>query len=101
VQQSNNPPSVYLEMEALQEAGLTPLEVLTAATRNGALAMGRLDDFGTVERGKIADLMVLDADPTADIRNVRRVALVVRGGEVWTRKELGYGAATQAARPAQ
>ncbi|HEX7089664.1 MAG TPA: amidohydrolase family protein [Longimicrobiales bacterium] len=90
-------PAVYLEMEAMQEAGLTPLEVLTAATRNGALAMGRLDDFGTVERGKIADLVVLDADPTADIRNVRRVALVVRGGEVWTRRELEYGAAARAA----
>lgn len=86
-------PSVYLEMEALQEAGLTPLEVLTAATRNGALAMGRLDDFGTVERGKIADLVVLDADPTTDIRNARRVALVVRGGQVWTREELEYGLA--------
>jgi imidazolonepropionase-like amidohydrolase len=75
--------------------------VLTAATRNGALAMGRLNDFGTVERGKIADLVVLDADPTADIRNVRRVALVVRGGEVWTRRELEYGTAARAARPAQ
>ncbi len=94
-------PAVYLEMEALQEAGLTPLEVLTAATRNGALAMGREGDLGTVERGKLADLVVLDADPTADIRNARRVALVVRGGEVWTRRELEYGAAVRAARPAQ
>ena len=83
-------PSVFLEMEALQRAGLTPLEVLVASTRNGALAMGRLDDFGTVEAGKQADLVILDADPTADIANVRRIALVVRRGVVHRRADLEY-----------
>ncbi|HEV2145833.1 MAG TPA: amidohydrolase family protein [Longimicrobiaceae bacterium] len=82
-------PSVYREMEAMVEAGLTPMEVLVASTRNGARAMGRTD-FGTLEPGKLADLVVLDADPLADIGNLRRVALVARGGEVWTRKELEY-----------
>lgn len=82
-------PAVYREMEAMVEAGLTPMEVLVASTRNGARTMGRTD-FGTLEPGKLADLVVLDADPLADIGNVRRVALVARGGEVWTRKELEY-----------
>ncbi|HEX8359748.1 MAG TPA: amidohydrolase family protein [Longimicrobium sp.] len=82
-------PSVYREMEAMAEAGLSPMDVLVASTRNGARAMGR-DDFGTLERGKAADLVVLDADPLASIANVRRVSLVVRGGRVWTRRELEY-----------
>lgn len=81
-------PSVYLEMEALHAAGLTPMQVIVAATRNGALAMGRLADFGTIERGKIADLVVLRADPVADIRNARTVELIVRGGTIHRRADL-------------
>jgi imidazolonepropionase-like amidohydrolase len=83
-------PSFYLEMEALQAAGLSPHEVLVAATRNGALAMGRVHDLGTVEAGKVADLLVLDADPTADIRNARRVVYVLRGGTVHRRSDLEF-----------
>jgi imidazolonepropionase-like amidohydrolase len=82
-------PSVYREMEAMAEAGLTPMDVLVASTRNAARAMGRTD-FGTVEQGKIADLVVLNANPLTRISNVRSVALVVRGGRVWTRRELEY-----------
>ncbi len=77
-------PSVYWEMEAMQAAGLTPMDVLVASTRNGARAMGRERDFGTLEAGKHADLVVLGADPTADIRNVREVRLVMRGGAMST-----------------
>lgn len=73
-------PSVFPEMEAMQEAGLTPMEVLVASTRNGARAMGRGDDLGTVEAGKVADLVLLEADPTTDIAAVRTRTAVVRGG---------------------
>lgn len=83
-------PSVFLEMEAMQEAGMTPMEVLVAATSTAADAMGRLGDLGTVEMGKAADLVVLGADPTADIANVRRIERVVRGGKVWSRDELEW-----------
>ena len=82
-------PSVYREMIAMASAGLTPMEVLVASTRNGARAMGR-DDIGTVERGKAADLVVLEANPLTNISNVSRISLVVRGGRVWTRRELEY-----------
>ena len=81
--------SVYREMEAMGEAGMTPMEVLVASTRNAARAMGRTD-IGTLEPGKLADLVVLDADPLAAIANLRRVRLVARGGEIWTREELEY-----------
>ena len=82
-------PAVYREMAAMAEAGLLPMDVLIASTRNAARAMGR-QDFGTVEQGKIADLVVLNRNPLADIGNVATVELVVRGGTVWTRKELEY-----------
>ncbi|MGH7477440.1 MAG: amidohydrolase family protein [Longimicrobiales bacterium] len=82
--------SAVVEAEAMVEAGLTPMAVIVAATRNGARAMRRGGDFGTVETGKLADLLVLAADPLSDIGNLRRVELVIRGGHLWTRGELQY-----------
>ena len=81
--------SVFNEMEAMAAAGMTPMDVLVSATRTAAMAMGR-DDIGTLQPGKRADLVVLDADPLADIRNLRAIRLVARGGEVWTRAELEW-----------
>ena len=72
-------PSLYWELQTMQESGLTPMEVLVTATKNGALAMGRAD-IGMLEPGKLADLVVLGADPTADIGNVQAVRYVMRGG---------------------
>ncbi len=81
-------PSVHAEMEAMQAAGLTPMQVIVASTRNGADAMGRLRDLGTVERGKIADLLVLGADPTRDVAAFRSVRTVVRAGVLHSESEL-------------
>ena len=81
-------PSVYAEMEAMQRAGMSPMAVLGASTRGGALAMGRQDDIGTVEAGKAADLLVVAADPTTDIANLRQVRIVIRGGVLRTIDEL-------------
>jgi imidazolonepropionase-like amidohydrolase len=78
-----------MELEAMQASGLTPGEVVVAATRNAARVLG-LDSTGTITPGAVADLLVLDADPLADITNVRRIALVVRRGEIYTRRELEY-----------
>jgi imidazolonepropionase-like amidohydrolase len=75
-------PSIYREMELLQEAGLSPMDVLVAATKIGARAMGREHELGTVEEGKLADLVLLDADPTQDIANARRVRWVMKGGVI-------------------
>jgi imidazolonepropionase-like amidohydrolase len=81
--------SVFRELEAMQASGLAPRDVLVAATGNAARALG-LDSTGTVAAGAAADLVVLDADPLSDIRNVRQIALIVRRGEVYTRHELEY-----------
>ena len=76
-------PSVFREMELMQQAGLTPMQVLVASTRNSAIAMGRGDSTGTVTAGKWADLVLLGADPTADIHNVQQIRWVVKGGTFW------------------
>jgi imidazolonepropionase-like amidohydrolase len=83
-------PSVFLEMEAMRAAGMTSMEVIVASTRNGARAMRRDTDFGTLERGKIADFVIVTADPLAEIGNLRRVERVVRNGAVWRRDQLVF-----------
>jgi len=80
-------PALFDEIELLvRKAGFTPSDAITAATLNGARAIGIAADYGTVEVGKIADLIVLDADPTVDIRNLRRVRTVIKGGTAYPRE---------------
>ncbi|MBC7894673.1 MAG: amidohydrolase family protein [Cytophagaceae bacterium] len=74
---------IFDEIEALVDSvGLTPLEVLRSATSVGAAAIGIESTLGTIEVGKIADLVVYRADPTADIRALRTPAQVIRGGRL-------------------
>jgi hypothetical protein len=70
------------ELQWLTKAGFSPLEALQTATINPALFLGRQDSQGTVEAGKRGDVVLLDADPTTDIRNIRRIAAVVVGGKL-------------------
>jgi imidazolonepropionase-like amidohydrolase len=81
-------PSIYAEMEAMQQAGMSPADVFASATIVAARAMAMDSAIGSVEPGKRADLVVFDADPTADIRNARQVRLVVHNGRIYTREEL-------------
>jgi imidazolonepropionase-like amidohydrolase len=81
-------PSIYSEMEAMQAAGLPASDVVVMATRNGALAMGRLKDLGTLETGKIADLLVLAEDPARDVRAFRSLTHVMRGGKLYEQAAL-------------
>jgi len=76
------------ELEWLVKAGLSPMSALQAATRNPAQYLGRLPDAGTVEAGKLADLVLLDADPLQDIRNTRAIAAVVANGKLHSREAL-------------
>jgi len=71
------------ELELLREAGFFPLEVIRAATLSGARALGLDSDIGSVEIGKLADLVILAADPLEDIRNTNTLAYVVRSGELY------------------
>ena len=72
--------ATHREMQSLAEAGLSNYAVLEAATRNGAESLGMLGEFGIVERGKRADLLLLDANPLDSISNAKRIAgIMVRG----------------------
>ncbi len=75
--------SLHREMELYVAAGFTPLAAIQAATIVPARAMHRDRDLGTVEPGKLADLIVVDGDPLADIRNLRRIVTVVQGGRAY------------------
>ncbi len=78
----NRPWAPHEEMEDMVAAGMTPMQVLVAATRNGAELL-RLSDAGTLQAGKSADFIVLDANPLEDITNTRKISSVVlRGAEV-------------------
>jgi imidazolonepropionase-like amidohydrolase len=80
--------SIFSELEAMQAAGLSAADIVVMATRNGAQAMGRLKDFGTLEAGKLADLLVLAEDPRADVRAFRSLTHVMRGGRLYQQAAL-------------
>jgi len=75
-------------MLLVEYAGLSPLHALHAATRNAARFFGEADEFGTVEPGKHADLVLLGGDPLMDIRNTQRIEAVVLDGRLYPRARL-------------
>jgi imidazolonepropionase-like amidohydrolase len=80
--------AVHDELAEFVKAGLTPMQALQTATRNSADYFGKLDSMGTIEKGKLADLDLLDANPLADIENVRKISAVVINEHLLDRKEL-------------
>jgi imidazolonepropionase-like amidohydrolase len=81
-------PSVFREMALMQLARLTPLQVLRSATMNGARATGKEAELGTIQPGKLADLVILDGDPLAGVDNLSRVWRVIKDGQVYDPDEL-------------
>lgn len=81
-------PSIYREMEGMQAAGMTAAEVFASATLVAARAMGRDADLGLLAPGRAADLVIWEADPSANIANARRVRSVMKGGALYGRAEL-------------
>ena len=80
--------SLHQELELFVKAGLTPAEALRTATLNPAKFLGRTRDLGTVETDKLADLVLLDANPLDDIRNTQKISAVVLGGRYFSRSGL-------------
>jgi hypothetical protein len=76
-------PGFHWELEAYVQGGMTPLEALRAGTIGGAEAIGRAAEFGSIEAGKFADLVILDADPRVDIRNTLAIAGVMKNGRLY------------------
>jgi imidazolonepropionase-like amidohydrolase len=80
--------SLHQELALFVEAGLTPMQALQTATLNPAKFLGTTADMGTVEKGKIADLVLLDANPLEDINNTRKIQAVVLAGRYFSRAQL-------------
>jgi hypothetical protein len=94
--------SLHDELALFVRAGLTPMQALQTATLNPAKFMGRLTDLGTVEQGKLADLVLLDASPLENIANTKRIRAVVLAGRYFDRADLDgmlRGIAAAAAEP--
>jgi predicted enzyme related to lactoylglutathione lyase len=70
------------EMELMQQAGMTPSQVIVAATGNAAQNLGLSKEIGTIEAGKIADLILINGDPTRDISEIRKVVYVFQSGNI-------------------
>jgi imidazolonepropionase-like amidohydrolase len=93
---TDTPPGVYIfpgfslheELQRFVAAGFTPLEALQTATLNPAKFLGMEDRLGTIEKGKLADLVLLDANPLEDIRNTQKIAAVIVNGRYLSRADL-------------
>lgn len=81
--------SIHEELAMLVEAGLNPYEAIEAGTRNAAEAMGKSDEFGTIEAGKRADLILLDGNPLEDVSNANRISGVMLRGRWLSKSDLG------------
>jgi imidazolonepropionase-like amidohydrolase len=80
--------SLHEELKLLVSAGFTPMEALQAATLNPARYLGKEKDLGTVETGKLADLVLLDANPLDDISNTQKIRAVIVNGRYLDRDKL-------------
>jgi hypothetical protein len=80
--------SLHRELERFVAAGFTPMEALQTATINPAKFLNKLGDFGTVEKGKVADLVLLNANPLDDIRNTQKIEAVIVNGRYFSRVNL-------------
>jgi imidazolonepropionase-like amidohydrolase len=80
--------SLHLELQRFVAAGFTPLEALQTATINPARFLGKLSDYGSVQAGRVADLVILRANPLEDIANTRAISAVVADGKYWSPTEI-------------
>ena len=80
--------SLHYELEALVKSGLSPLEALRTSAYNGSNFLNKDKDYGTIETGKIADIVVLNANPLTNIRDTRNIEFVVKNNEVFNPKDI-------------
>jgi adenine deaminase len=82
--------SLHDELETMVDVGMSPYDVLRTSTYNPALYLGELEEFGTIEVGKRADLVLLEGNPLEDIANTRQIAGVMVRGRYFSRADLDF-----------
>ena len=86
-------------MSALVDVGMTPIQVISAATKNNAEIVGRGDELGTIEPGKLADILVVNGNPLFDINVLSSVSFVIKDGVPWYDAESAPDALAEIGRP--
>ena len=86
--------AMWYEMSALVESGMTPIQVISAATKTNAEILGQFDELGTIEPGKLADIIIVDGNPLRNIEVMRYVDIVVKDGGVWYSGRAAHGPVT-------
>ena len=81
-------PALHRELELMADAGIPASEIVRIATLNGAIFLGKEREMGSIEEGKIADMVLLAADPTEDINNAKEILEVIKGGQIVDRSSL-------------
>ena len=81
-------PALHRELELMADAGIPASEIVRIATLNGAIFLGKEREMGSIEEGKIADMLLLAADPTEDINNAKEILEVIKGGQIVDRSSL-------------
>ncbi len=81
-------PSIHRELELMEDAGLAPRDILISATQNAAHVLSRDPEFGTIQKGMLADLVILSANPLLGMRNLRKIDAVVKNGHLFSHEEL-------------
>ena len=87
--------AMWREMSALVDSGMTPARVITAATKSGAEILGKGRELGTIEAGKLADIIIIDGDPLFDINALKYVAVTIKDGRIWFDKKYSTEALTE------
>lgn len=87
--------AMWREMSALVESGMTPMEVITAATKTNARILGLDNELGTIEPGKLADIIIVDGNPLRNIEVLDYVDVVIRDGVVWYAERAAQGPVTE------
>lgn len=87
--------AMWFEMSALIDSGMTPIQVISAATKTNAEILGQFDQLGTIEPGKLADIIIIDGNPLADIDALQHVDVVIKDGGIWYAEDAAYGPVTE------
>jgi imidazolonepropionase-like amidohydrolase len=94
-------PATHRELELLVASGISPLDTLRIATYNSAVFLGKADQLGSVDKGKLADLVLLAKDPTIDINNAKSIVFVMKGGQIIDESQLPLAGGKQKRRFAE